>query len=189
MFNHPYICLSTDKELDKQSIVNWFKSVTNGGPPGILSATELTPNNKPRRFYYRKINGTHRYCAVLCRDLEGEEANKIAQQANVVIPEVDFEITWSQHPQNDNKQEIVKEDVLKVIALEAAKRNHASWLNRKINEGWRFGQNFNSRAKVSPMCKDWDALAERYQRAEYHRMISLLEVLSEMKLSLTAKRS
>ena len=188
MFNHPYICLSTNDDLDKSDIIKWFTSVNNDGPPGIVTATELRPDNKPRKFYYRKINGMNRYCAVLCRDLESEEANKIAHGVNSAIPEGDFEITWSQHPQTDTRHEVIKEDVLKVIALEAAKRNHSSWLNKKINEGWRFGQNFNSRGKVSPMCRDWDALAERYQRAEYHRMISLLEVLNEMKLSLTAKR-
>ena len=94
MFNHPYICLSTDKELDKQSIINWFKSVASDGPPGVLSAIELTPNNKPRRFYYRKINGANRYCAVLCRDLEGEEYNHVMLILALMAP---YKQTNNQH--------------------------------------------------------------------------------------------
>jgi len=188
MFNHPYICLSTDDQLDDNDIMGWFKAVSEDGPPGIIASTELQPNNKPQRFYYRKIGNMHRYCVVLCRDLEGDEANKIAQAAGSTIPEDDFEITWSQHPQNNTKQEIIKEDLLKAIALEAAKRNHSRWLNRKINEGWRFGQTFSSRGKVSPMCRDWEALSEKYKRAEYHRMTSLLEILNEMNLSFSAKK-
>lgn len=189
MFNHPYICLSTKQKLDDQDIMCWFKAVSEDGPPGIIASTELQPNNQPQRFYYRKIGDMNRYCVVLCRDLEGEEANKIAHAAGSLISDGDFEITWSQHPQNGTDQEPIKEDLLKAIALEAAKRNHSRWLNSKITEGWRFGQNFSSRGKVSPMCRDWEALSEKYKRAEYHRMTSLLEILNEMNLSLSAKRS
>jgi len=189
MFNHPYICLTTQEDLDNKNLLGWLKAVAESGPSGIVTAVQLQPNEDPQRFYHRKIDGMNRYCASLSRDLEGEEASKIAHTANKNIPHCDFEISWSQHPQNDIMHEVVKEDILKSIALEAAKRNHSKWLNKKINEGWRFGQNFNSRSKVSPMCREWDALAERYQAAEYHRMTSLLEVLNDMNLSLMAKKS
>jgi hypothetical protein len=189
MFNHPYICFSTNDNLGDKDLLSWFKSVIDFGPPGIVSAVQLQPDGNPQRFYHRKINGTNCYCAALARDLEGDEANKIAQAANKYIPECDFEISWSQTPKNNNTYEVVQHDLLKAIALEAAKRNHSKWLNKKINEGWRFGQNFNSRDKISPMCKEWDALSEKYQAAEYHRMTSLLEVLNDMNLSLMGKKS
>jgi hypothetical protein len=188
MFNHPYICLSTKPDLDDQKLLKWFGVVSESAPSGVISAVELRADNKPQRFYHRKIDGMNRYCVVLSRDLEGEEVNKIAQAANQEIPEGDWEISWSQHPQTSPIFEEVREDILKTIILEAAKRNHGKWLNRKINEGWRYAQSFNSRKKVSPMCREWDALSERYQRAEYHRMKTLLEVLDEMKLHLATKK-
>jgi len=188
MFNHPYICLSTEQDLPDESILGWLKSISESGPTGIVSATELQPNNKPQRFYKRKINGKNYYCAVLSRDLEPEEANAIAHTANNLVSDVDFEINWSQHPQNIIEHEIVSEDIVKAIALEAAKRNHSTWLNRKINEGWRFGQNFHSRNKISPMCREWDSLSDKYKLSEYQRFLSLLEVLNEMNLSLVQKK-
>lgn len=188
MFNHPYICLSTKPDLSDESVMNWLKATVDSGPPGIIAATELRANNKPQQFYRRKINGLNRYCIVLARDLEADEANAIAHTANSNIPNDDFEITWSQRPQNDIRNEIVQDDIVKIIALEAAKRSHTVWLNRKLTEGWRFSNNFNSRNKTSPMCREWDALSDRYKRAEYHRMTTLLEILDEMKLSLARKR-
>jgi hypothetical protein len=188
MFNHPYICLSSNHDLDNKNLLNWFRAVTEIGPSGIISAVELHPDNKPQRFYHRKIGGMNRYCVVLSRDLENDEANNIAQAANQAIPDGDWEISWSQHPYSPAMVEEVQEDILKSIALEAAKRNHGKWLNKKITEGWRYGQNFDSRQKVSPMCREWDALSESYQAAEYHRMTTLLEVLNEMKLHLARKK-
>ena len=188
MFNHPYICLSTKDDLDNKNLLNWFRAVSESGPSGIISAVELHADNKPQRFYRRRIDGMNRYCVVLSRDLEGEEVNKIAHTANQTIPDGDWEISWSQHPQTESLTEEIREDLLKSIALEAAKRNHGKWLNKKITEGWRYGQNFNSRQKVSPMCREWDALSESYQAAEYHRMNTLLETLNEKKLHLARKK-
>ena len=188
MFNHPYICLSTKHDLDDKSLMNWFRAVSESGPSGVVSAVELHADNKPQRFYHRNIDGMNRYCVVLSRDLEGEEVNKIAHSANNLMTEGDWEISWSQHPQTESLHEELREDLLKSIALEAAKHNHGKWLNKKITEGWRYGTQFNSRGKVSPMCREWDALSERYQVAEYHRMESLLEVLNEMNLNLVSKK-
>jgi len=188
MFNHPYICISTSKSLSDNELIVWYNAVLEYGPTGVISSTELRPDNKQQRFYRRIINGKDCYTIVLSRDLTLDEANNIAKHIDGKIPDIDFEITWSQKPTIDTKYEKIGEDILKSIALEAAKRNHSIWVNKKINEGWRYGQNFHSRNKISPMCRDWDALSETYKKAEYHRMKSLLNVLDEMNLSLMAKR-
>ena len=188
MFNHPYICLSSYQELDDKNLIDWFGAVVESAPSGIISAVELRADKKPQRFYHRKIDGMNRYCVALSRDLENQEANAIAHTANKAIPDGDWEISWSQNPHSPVVHEEIKQDILKTVALEAAKRNHGKWLNKKITEGWRYGQSFNSRQKISPMCREWDALSERYQAAEYHRMITLLEILDEMKLHLARKK-
>jgi hypothetical protein len=188
MFNHPYICLSTHNDLDDPSIKSWIQAVTESGPSGIVSAVELHPNKKPQKFYKRKLDSVNHYCAALSRNLEGDEANKIAHAYGHLVPDGDFEISYSQTPQTTANYQPVTEDILKSIALSAAKRNHSNWLNQKINEGWRYGLSYNTKSKTSPMCREWDALAEQYKKAEYHRIINLLEVLDEMNLSLVAKK-
>ena len=185
MFNHPYILLATKEPLDDESIKEWFKCVRDVGPNGIISAIELRADNKQYKIYYRIIKGLNYYIVVLTRDLSTEEAIKISNQLNNSIPEGNFEIRWSQHPtiKNVGKYEVT-EDMLKTIALEAAKRNHNTWLNERVAEGWRYSQGFNQLHKTSPMCKDWDSLPEKYKLIEYKRMASLIEILDEMKLKL-----
>lgn len=191
MFNHPYICLCSLDELSDDEMKLWFNSVDTAGPNGVIVGTELRPDNKPIRFYYRKEGNKNRYIVSLSRDLTKEEAAKIVQHYSSNQPNGDFEIHWSQKLTQDNinrRQAQVKEDLIKSIALEASKRNHGNWYRNKIDEGWRYGAKFSTSSKTSPLLKDWEQLSEKYKILEYKRMISLLDVLNEMNLKLTYKR-
>lgn len=187
MFNHPYILLSVKSELDRPRMLEWYNSVNKVGPNGVCSTAEISPNNKQVKFYLRKLNGMNAYVVVLSRNLLGDEANKIAEDWDKIYPDEDFEIEWSQDPEMDMKHESIKNDVLKSIILEAAKRAHSTWLNKKVTEGWRYGIRFNPEHKVSPMCMTWENLSEKHKQAEYARMLGLIEVINEMGLNLVKK--
>lgn len=188
MMNHPYISLSTKNDLSDQDTMSWLNSVNESGPPGIIAETELHPDKNPMRFYRRKTNEGNTYNVVLARNLNQDEVKSIVENFSNSYPDGDFEISYSQEPMIDVKHQEVQENIVKAIALEATKRNHTTWLNQKITEGWRFGQLYNSKQKVSPVLRDWENLSETYRKIEYQRMINLLEVLDEMKLKLSHKR-
>ena len=187
MFNHPYICLDTNQDLPDESVMCWIRCVSEAGPPGIMASTEPQPGEQQMSFYRRKTNDTNHYVAVLARDLTGEEATSIAKSYSDRNPEGDFLVHWSQEPVNDNGPAEMAEDMIKAIALEAAKLNHNHWLRKRTDEGWRFGQKHSHRDRVSPTCRDWDGLPESYRRNEYQRMVTLLEVLDQMNLRLSRK--
>jgi hypothetical protein len=187
MFNHPYICLDTKEDLSDGSIMCWIRCVSEAGPPGITASTETRPDNQQMSFYRRKAGDTNHYIAVLARDLSGEEATDIAKSYSDRNPEGDFLIHWSQDPVEDTKPAELAEDMVKAIALEAAKLNHNHWLRSKTNGGWRYGQKHSHRDRTSPMCRDWDGLPEDYRRKEYQRMVSLLEILDRMNLRFSRK--
>jgi RyR domain len=187
MFNHPYITISSKKTLGDQAILAWMQSVKSNGPDGILSGVELRPDNKQLQFYKRKINGNENYVSVLSRHLTTEEAQAIAEEYNRLNPEGDFDITWSQIPAMNEQYQKLTNDLLKSIALEAAKKSHQKWLDKKLKEGWQYHVNHNRKNKTSPMIRDWDNLAEGHKKSEYDRMKSLLETLDEMNLILSKK--
>ena len=188
MFNHPYICFSTNEELADNDIKSWFGAVVEAGPNGIIASAELRPDNQQQRFYRRKSKTGNQYVVVLSRDLTTDEAQQIATYANTCIPVIDFDILWSQQPLENPSRAAIKQDFIKAIALEAAKRNHLAWLHQQTNNGWRYGLKFDQKEKTSPMIKDWESLSERYQRIEYQRMSSLLNVLKEMNLIFSSKK-
>ena len=187
MFNHPYICLDTDHELADESLICWIRCISDAGPPGISASTETMPTDGQISFYRRKDGNTNHYIAVLARDLTAEEATDIAKSYSDRNPEGDFTIHWSQEPVVDTRSDEIAEDLVKAIALEAAKMNHNHWLRKRTDEGWRYGQKHSHRDKTSPTCKDWDSLPEGYKKGEYQRMVSLLEMLDRMNLRISKK--
>lgn len=185
LINHPYILLKTDSELEHNIIVKWYNTVKTYGPENICAATEIKPNNKQSKFYYRTNNGKHCYVVPLARNLLLEEVDKIAKAWNSEFQDDDFEILWSQDKQLNQKHDSVKEDTMKIIALEAAKRTHNLWLNEKVSQGWKYGTKLDSINKTNPMCMPWDNLSEKYKIQEYRRMTGLIEVLNEMGLKIS----
>lgn len=184
MMTHPYIRLKTKNNLSDKDTLSWLRSVTIFGPNGIIVGTELKEGEKPLSFYKRLIENEYMYVAVLARNLNEDEVRTIVDNFNQNYSEGDFEVTYSQEPKLNTKHVEAQDNILKSIALEAAKRCHNNWLSQRITEGWKFGQKYDSNQKNSPVVRDWENLAESYRKAEYQRMVKLLEVLDEMKLKL-----
>ena len=184
MINHPYILLKTKTDLSDNDTMSWLKAVTKCGPNVIVVGTQINEGQKPISFYKKLIEGEYVFVAALARNLREDESNAIVENFNQSFPDGDFEVAYSQEPKPSNKHVEAQDNILKSIALEAAKRCHNNWLSQRITEGWKFGQKYNSHQKSSPAVRDWENLAESYRKAEYQRMVKLLEVLDEMKLKL-----
>ena len=187
MTNHSYISLSVPRDLTESEALEWYKTVEVAAPEGVCVSTEIEPHNSATRFYMESHGSNKKYVVVLSRDLLGEEAYKVAQALEGSLPEVDFEIDWSQPPQPFGKTVELKEDPFKAVALEASKRAHTAWVTQKVSEGWRYGQKANRFDKTSPLCANWENLSEVYKKNEYKRMLGLLEVLSEMGMTIRKK--
>ena len=189
MFNHPYIALGSRQPLPDSSVMSWFGSVRDAGPDGAVSSVELRADRNPVRFYHREQGGMHRYIVVLSRDLSLDETRRIAEAYDRAVPEGDFEITHSQQMLNEDssRQEALGKDLIRAIALEAAKKSHNRWTHVMMEQGWRYGMNHSQRQRTTPMLTDWESLGERYQRRQYQRMMDLLEVLDGMNLAITRR--
>jgi len=187
MPQHPYICLSTTDDLQDDAMMAWFGSVNDAGPNGCISSVELRADRMPVRFYKRTDGNRNCYMVVLTRDLSMDEANAIATSYDQKNPDGDFEITWSQTPAVGTKTAAISEDLMKAIALEAAKRNHGRWVNQLTEEGWRYGQQHDTRQRTTPALRDWENLSEKYRKIEYRRMMSLMETLNGMNLRIIRK--
>lgn len=187
MINHSYISLSVPRDLSESEALEWYKTVETSAPEGICVSTEVEPNNTATRFYMESAGSNKKYVVVLARDLLSEEAYKVAQALENKLPEIDFEIDWSQPPEPFGKTIALKEDTFKAVALEASKRAHNAWVTQKISEGWRYGQKTSTFDKTSPLCANWENLSETYRKNEYRRMLGLLEVLNEMGMTISKK--
>ena len=151
MFNHPYVCIETEEELNDDQMSSWLGSVIEKGPSGIVSVETMHANDQqPLSFFRRMINGKNYYVVVLARNLNIDEASRIVRHYSKATPNGDFTVHWSQDIlENRSRIKKVSEDITKSIALEAAKMSHNEWLREKTAEGWRFSQKYSNIEKTS----------------------------------------
>lgn len=66
----------------------------------------------------------------------------------------------------------------KFMNEELAKLYHNSWLNRKIQEGWRYGRVYSELEKTHPMILPWEQLPDRLKHIDnlYDKISNILGV-------------
>lgn len=187
MINHSNICLNSYSKISDTVLKCWIECCFENCPSGVITGVEVPPTNQNLQFYKRNLDGQEICVTALSRDLTADEAGKVAKSFAKKQENGNYEITWSQSFQDDKTAQKLSEDLLKAITLEAARMNHNRWVQMRMDEGWRYGQNHSNRGKISPICRSWDQLPDQYKRAEYTRIKTLLEVLDNMNLQLARK--
>jgi hypothetical protein len=181
------ITIKTSEPLSPEMAQQWFSCVKKSGPDGVIGSIS-TDSGKDVRFFKKTVGENICYTVVLTRDIGQEEAMKIAESFNKTSPDGVWEIIWSQPPANDDRHQEIKQESINTLAVESAKFMHNRIVQKKVTEGWRFGQKFSRGEKTSPMLKEWDGLPDYYKEDEYQRFAVLLEVVGKMGLRLVKKK-
>ena len=181
--------VKTAKPLPKGIPAQWFNTVRDHGPNGIIAETGLLQGRElvnTKLYCIKGENGYH-YVVPISRDLEEAEADAIAEAWNAAYPDGDFVINWSQRDGRETKLQQVQQDMLAGIAESAAKTYHNQWHQRKMDEGWSFGHKMDPKARKHPMLQPWDNLSEEFRVQDRERFATLLKVLEGMNLKISQR--
>ena len=189
--NFCYIELIVEKSLDVRVTREWFAVVKSNGPDGIIAAIPISTQKKRGSFsfFHEKQKDKHCYIAVLSRDLNVEEAQKIVLAWNRAYSEGDFSIEFSQLQTVEHELHELQEDTLEEITQIAAKLYHTRWYQDQTKKGWRYASKMNQKEKTHPQLLPWDQLAEKYQQQSLDTIKCILDTLGDMNLALIRKKS
>jgi hypothetical protein len=160
-----YIVQKTSKPLTSDQALKWYLTVEMLGPENVLSGDDETTSMmlaaKGEQFYY---------ILPLTRHLSNSEAETIVN-GYLRVSSHDFEIEASSVYDIDPdfgvefEYDITIEDEAKNVLLSNVMRhNHNTWIQEKLNDGWRFGLDMNIVEKTHPAMRPWDDLPENYRR-------------------------
>lgn len=183
--NH-YIRLLTTEELSDDEMGLWFDTVSKFAPGGTVIIDDQWDDDSDEDFEvavsddedFGDDDFPYIYEVDLTRHLEKEEAEFIVAAWDMRFAD-DYEIETSnlytsevdpQSPLDVSVDNEIKER----IENTAAKFLHNRWVEKRIQEGWRFGLHSNKEQKVSPLLRDWDSLDESYRK---HKKLSEKEAL------------
>ena len=178
--------IKTAKPMTKGIPAQWFGTVRDHGPNGIIAETGLLQGRElvnTKLYCIKGENGYH-YVVPISRDLEESEADAIAEAWNAAYPDGDFVINWTQRAVAESRVVEQQEDLLGEIAEAAAKQYHNTWQAGKVKEGWSFAHRADHKQKKHPMLQPWENLPESYKVTERNRFNTLLNVLEGLDLQI-----
>jgi hypothetical protein len=186
--NHPlnvtrYIKLITDSELSDDEVKQWYRTVKDNAPSGIICSVQVVTRGKPvsAMLVHRKADKKHEYVISLTRELTEGEAEAVVQAWDAHYPagDMDIEISATQAEKMDQDAPSVRvpNDQYLGLCIELAKTQHVDWLRDRTDQGWRFGPTVSLKNKTHPLMRPWEQLPAQYRKIDQdtpQRVLSLL---------------
>lgn len=165
------ITLVVDDELSNEEIKGFLTLVRDNGPEGIINPyTKMkSDGTKANIFIVHSVadNG-YKYQVPLKRNLTGNELEVIVNEwADIFEGDFDIEASSPVLRMQDLSmfQEVEIDEDYEKIALNVENNiKHQRWMDKQVNEGWRYGMKHNVEEKTSPLMRPWEQLSEKHKQ-------------------------
>ena len=175
MFKQSWIRIATTEQIDNRSVRLFSAAVTK------IMGNALLENISECSLveYQDKKNNCLEFG--LPKDLTDSQSKEIMEILERVLP-YDFQMEVS------GVEPAVNNDVLKEISETAAKLAHNKWMQRQVDEGWRYGAKYSLREKTNPLIQPWENLTETYKEAHSVNLSEIMDLLGHNGYELIKKR-
>ena len=189
--NFSYIDLTVKTPLKAQVMKQWFDTIHDTGPDGIIASAAIVVKNENKNvsFIHEVTGEEHCYIAVLSRDLSVAEVQKIVIAWNKVWPDGDFKIEFSQNQVSSEDSEEDETNGVDAVMETAAKLYHNKWAQEQQRQGWRFATKLSRKEKTHPMLVPWDQLSEQYKTQGRDTVSCVLEAIKDLGFVIKKKKT
>ncbi len=188
-YNHSYISLMVNGTLPTEMVQKWKETVQALSPNGVTSSTRIMVDGSPKEteLYMKKNGNSSCYVIPLSRDLQEDEAGRIAIAWSRRWEERDFEICFSQPESSKRRKHEQISTLLDQLSERIAKIMHAKWMKNKSDQHWNYSPRYNAAKKQHPMLLPWEQLPDKHKKSETDRARDTLEILDSINLKIARK--
>lgn len=151
-----YILLETPEPLSEEQKEKWlniiFKFLTNG-------------TISQHKVFSQKTSKVYKYKVFLKKDITNTDAEYIVTAWDHYY-DGDFEVSikYDETHKSEISEYIIEEQLKEEICETLSKFLHNRWVDKKINEGWRYSGHYNLEEQTHPSLRDWNSLPEDYKK-------------------------
>jgi hypothetical protein len=175
MFKDSWIRITTTEEIDKRTVRLFSAAVTK------TMGYQLIENISECSLFEYSDKKNNYLEFGLPKDLTDSQTTEVMEILQRVLP-YDFQVEVS------GVEPAVNNDVLKEISETAAKLAHNKWMQRQVDEGWRYGAKYSLREKTNPLIQPWEQLTETYKDAHSVNLSEIMDLLGHNGYELIKKR-
>lgn len=183
-----HVTLITPEPLDNKNRRSWFSCVKDHTPDGLIASTEIPHESgvKSSTYYVKKTaNQKHAHVIPLVRDLQPHEVHEILKAWCVKYPEGDFTLDYSQQLTHDVNPDQVLTHRWDEILDAWGKQQHAKWVSRKQQAGWRYGVRMSVKHKTHPWIQPWESLPASARDLNVQGVKDLMHILKQFGYQIT----
>lgn len=164
MYQH-HIMVKTAEPLDSGDAINWYKTVKDFGPDGVVYSYFEKDEPVAMEYGVREDEEfSHCYVVPLTRDLTQDETLFVVEAWQHMY-ESDFDIEISNaYDVNTQYDMTIDSGVMESATNDMAKWHHNRWLHQMMQEGWHYGLYYSETNKSHPALREWDTLSESHRR-------------------------
>lgn len=187
--NQFYIRLVSDKPLGRTDVKKFYQTVQNHGPQNTATVMETEgPDGGPAQaaLVHRIGDDTrHQYEVPLSRNWTPNEIIRVVEAMDQAITQGDWLLESSTFDEDcciyedDGEDYMLDEDVMTAIARRTSQRLHETWLNERMERGWRYGPTQNAEQRTHPLIRPWAQLPEEHRKIDYELPQLMVDILEE----------
>ena len=177
-----YVQIIVPQALTHDQFKQWFSCVESHTPSGMITATQLPQHEgaKPSNYYTKRTaNGKHAYVVPLTRDLDVSEVHEILKAWCAAYPEGDFTFDYSQAVQKTPQGDTFRQHKWDQILDAWGKLQHQRWLQRHVDDGWRYGVMLSTKEKTHPWMQPWESLPHKARELNLQGVRDLMRILDD----------
>jgi hypothetical protein len=190
-----FVALVTPQPVERDLVKAWFACVRASAPTGtLLSIPSVDDKGMPRTvcLVHRETKDKHLYIVPLTRDLEEDEAAKVVAAFAEIGAEGDFEVeTSASHLTRDPEPEsdvVIDQGKYLELCTAWAKRQHETWMNDRVAQGWRYGTEMSFQGKTNPLLLPFEQLPPQYRTPNLEEPQALLDLLNSQGYAVITKQ-
>jgi len=185
-FEH-YVRLITDKELDNDTIKQYYKVVKSH------FSDLIEPDDDGNVLVYHvNEKDNHCYDISLSEDISPIEGDAMMLEVSDLIPDdIDIQIEATSDTQIeanlDDQDEYIGEGELDEFSSDLHRYKHNRWMEKLVSEGWRYGNKYDETARVHPRLRPWDELPQSMRQLDNDLPNKIIEYLGQKGYSIIRK--
>lgn len=176
---------STTTKIDSIIAKNFLAIVQQSGPPSItLDVAKSTLD--VQYFLPYDLVDDYTLRVELSRSLTESEFDYICDAWDISAFKYGTAITTPEVTPDTNSYGLttISDQQYKDIAISLAKSHHATWMQDKLDSGWRYGQYLSLIEKTHPLLLPWEQLPDRFKVPDLHSPLNILNILQMQGFSL-----
>jgi ryanodine receptor 2 len=153
----------------------------------VVKSTDSDGNPSTTKMFHKIVEGQNWYIVPLKSCPTAGQIDELTQLLIDKLNMGDFTLESSLVENKDVFNNSVSDDDYSMIAEKFAQKVHEDWLDERVKNGWRYGEERSDESKTHPLVKSWHELSAQEKTIKPEMVREFIDILRSNGFKITKK--